>query len=421
MSEPQPDKPLLAALVQAGEGQVEATRIAEFIFMVKDISNAYLVTTADGDLLVNTGFMDGAERNKALLDRVRTGPLRRIVLTQAHADHYGGVPVLREADTVVIAQRRFVDTWRYFHDLGPYLARRSRKLWANAIQRPSAPKPPPEVVPDVVVDRRLAFEQGGRRFELISTPGGESPCSLAVWMPAERVVFTGNLFGPVFNAMPNLVTMRGDKPRLVQRYLRSLETVRALDADLLITGHGDPIRGAASIRASLDRMHAAVSWVNQAVIDGMNAGKDVRTLMREIRLPEALRIGEFHGKVSWAVRSIWEAYSGWFHYEDSTTGLYGVPRSSVDADLAELAGGAAVLAGRAREKLASDRPLEALHLLDVALGAEPRCVEALTQKKAALARLLEASGNQNLSETMWLRSEIAAVDEMLGVAGGEKT
>lgn len=408
----EPGKPLLAALVQAGQGQTEAEAITDFIWMVKDISNAYLVNTGDGDLLVNTGFMDNAERNKALLAPRRSGPLRRIILTQAHADHFGGVPVLREEGTQLIAERRFVDTWTYFHELGPYLARRSRKLWAGAIQRSGTPPPPPEVVPDVKVDRQHAFEQGGRRFELISTPGGESLCSLCVWLPRERIVFTGNLFGPVFLAMPNLVTIRGDKPRSVQRYLRSLETVRALGAELLITGHGEPVRGAAHIRTSLDRMHAAVSYVNRAVIDGMNEGRDVHTLMREIRLPEDLKIGEFHGKVSWAVRSIWEEYSGWFHY-DSTTSLYGVPRSSIDADLAQLAGGAATLARRAGKKLAAGQPLEALHLLDVALGAEPRCVEALQAKKAVLQRLLADAGSTNLSETMWLRSELALVDEAL--------
>lgn len=415
MSSPDQGKPLLAALVQAGEGQTDAVPVNDFIFMVKDISNAYLVNTADGDLLVNTGFMDNAARNKTLLDKCRSGPLRRIILTQAHPDHYGGVPALREAGTQVIAERRFVDTWKYFNELGPYLGRRSRKLWAGAIKRSGNPPPPPEVVPDVAVDRRHAFEQGGRQFELISTPGGESLCALTVWMPQERIVFTGNLFGPVFLAMPNLVTMRGDKPRLVQRYLRSLETVRALNAELLITGHGEPIRGADHIRASLDRMHAAVSYVNQAVIDGMNEGRDVHTLMREVRLPEALKIGEFHGKVSWAVRSIWEEYSGWFHY-DSTASLYGVPRRSVDADLAELAGGGAALALRADEKLAAGRPLEAMHLLDIALGAEPGCVEALRVKKAVLQRLLDDSGNSNLSETMWLRSELTGVDEALAAA-----
>ncbi|MFP5307015.1 MAG: MBL fold metallo-hydrolase, partial [Gammaproteobacteria bacterium] len=84
MSEKQPS---LAALVQAGKGQLEAVPVTDFIFMVKDISNAYLVTTADGDLLVNAGFMDSAEKNKALFAKVRSGPLRRIVLTQAHPDH----------------------------------------------------------------------------------------------------------------------------------------------------------------------------------------------------------------------------------------------------------------------------------------------------------------------------------------------
>jgi len=400
-------KPALADLVRAGDQQKEAEPITEFVFMAKDISNAYLVTTPAGDVMVNTGFMDNVERTKGLLAPRRTGPLRYIILTQAHPDHYGGVPAFREAETRIIAERRFVDTWRYFHELGPYIARRSAKLWASTMKRAANAPRPPEVVPDIAVDRRYELELGGRHFEVISTPGGESLDSLTVWMPKERIAFTGNLFGPVFLAVPNLVTVRGDKPRLVQRYLRSLDTVRRLGAQLLITGHGEPIRGAEVIRAALDKMHAAVSYINEAVIAGMNAGKDVHTLMREIKLPPQLAIGEGHGKVSWAVRSIWEEYSGWFHY-DSTTSLYGVPRSSIAADLVELAGGAGALAARARQRLSEGRPLEALHLLDVALGAERTNAEALAVKREALEALLREAGGANLSEVMWLKSEIAA-------------
>jgi len=400
-------KPALADLVRAGDQQKEAEPITEFVFMAKDISNAYLVTTPAGDVMVNTGFMDNVERTKGLLAPRRTGPLRYIILTQAHPDHYGGVPAFREAETRIIAERRFVDTWRYFHELGPYIARRSAKLWASTMKRAANAPRPPEVVPDIAVDRRYELELGGRHFEVISTPGGESLDSLTVWMPKERIAFTGNLFGPVFLAVPNLVTVRGDKPRLVQRYLRSLDTVRRLGAQLLITGHGEPIRGAEVIRAALDKMHAAVSYINEAVIAGMNAGTDVHTLMREIKLPPQLAIGEGHGKVSWAVRSIWEEYSGWFHY-DSTTSLYGVPRSSIAADLVELAGGAGALAARARQRLSEGRPLEALHLLDVALGAERTNAEALAVKREALEALLREAGGANLSEVMWLKSEIAA-------------
>ena len=210
--------------------------------------------------------------------------------------------------------------------------------------------------------------------------------------------------------MPNLTTTRGDKPRLVVNYLQSLERVRELGAELLITGHGDPIVGKDNIRASLNKMHAAVSYVKDTVIAGMNAGKTVHELMREIVPPDHLKIGEFHGKVSWAVRAIWEEHSGWFYYEDSTTALYGVPRSDINADLVELAGGAAPLAIRARAKLIEGKPLAALHLLDIALGAVPNHADSLVVKKVVLNALLEQSGGNNLSEAMWLRSEIAEIE-----------
>lgn len=413
----QKDGPPLAGLVLAGEQQAKAEEITPFIFMAKDISNAYLVTTADGDVLVNAGFPTSAGRNKAVFAPVRTGPLRYIILTQSHPDHFGGVPALKEPDTRIIVERRFVETAAWYEKLRPHGEPRSRKLWGGTVN-PGGPRlEVPVIAPDIEVDRWFAFELGGRRFEVISTPGGETLDSLTVWMPNEQVAFTGNLFGPVFLSMPFLNTIRGDKPRLVVRYLKSLDTVRRLGAEVLVTGHGEPIRGAGKIRADLDKMYDAVSYVNEATIAGMNAGKDVFTLMREIRLPDHLRIGEFHGNVRWAVRAIYHEYSGWFLY-DSTTSLYGVPRSSVDKDLAELAGGAQRIAGRAREKLNGGAPLEALHLLDVALGAEPANSAALAVKKDALQRLLTESGGANLSETMWLKSEIAATEAALAPAAG---
>jgi len=139
----------------------------------------------------------------------------------------------------------------------------------------------------------------------------------------------------------------------------------------------------------------------------------VHELMRDVSLPDALKIGEFHGKVTWAVKTIWEEYSGWFHYEDGTTELYHVPRSSVNADLVELSGGAEVLARRAKAHVEAGRPLEAIHLLDIALDVEPTHRNALEIKKAALQALLDASRSKNLSETMWLKSEIAATETQL--------
>ena len=415
MSEQKSTGPALAGLVRAGDAQTEAVAITPFVFMARDISNAYLVTTADGDLMVNTGFMDNADRNVALLAPHRTGPLRRIVLTQSHADHFGAVPEFREPGTQIIGGPGYNENWGDMKRLMPFFGPRSFKLWGTTMKRGSTPKPPPEVSPDVIVDRELAFEQGGRKFVAIHTPEGETTDGLCLWLPDDGIVFTGNLFGPVFLSMPFLCTLRGDKPRSVRRYLASLDKVRALGAEILITGHGEPIVGAAKIRADLDRMHGAVSWVRDFTLDGMIAGKTMHELMRTIALPEHLKIGEFHGKVSWAVRTIWEEYAGWFRYEDGTTELFGVPRRAIDAELAELAGGPGPLATRAAAHIAAGRPLEALHFVEIALSADPAHSGALDAKQAALEALLKSSGGSNLSETMWLRAEIAAVEAARGV------
>ncbi len=407
--------PPLSNLVRAGDAQKEAIEVTPFIWQANDISNAYLVNTADGDLMVNTGFMDPAnqQRNLGLFNSHRTGPLRHIIVTQSHADHFGGVPVFKETGTKVIGGPGYNEAWGDMHKLQPYFGKRSFKLWGSTMKRGTSPPPPPNVVPDILVDRTLTIEQGGRIFELISAPDGETVDNLIVWMPKEKIAFTGNITGPVWNSMPFLCTLRGDKLRLVWRYLESMAKLRDLNAEIIITGHGEPIRGKEKIGADIDRMIGAVSWIRDYTHQGMIDGKTVHQLMREVRLPDDLKIGEFHGKVSWAVRTVWEEYSGWFHYEDGTTALYGVPRSAVNADLSELAGGAGALATRASVHVKGGRPLEAIHLLDIALGAEPDNRDALTVKKAALEQLLVASGGGNLSETMWLKSEIASVEAAL--------
>lgn len=407
-------QPKLADLVRSGDAQTEAVEITPFVFLARGISNAHLVTTSDGDVIVNTGMPEDGERAAKLFASHRTGPIRYVILTQSHADHFGGVPEFQEAGTQIVGGPGYNDALGDMMGLQSFFGQRTFKLWGSTLKRDTPPKPIPQVKPDILVDRELTLEVGDRTFQLISAPEGETIDNIVVWMPKEKIVFTGNTFGPVWLSMPFLNTLRGDKPRLVKTYLKSLEKIRDLGAEIVVTGHGEPIVGKDKIREDLDRMHAAVSHVRDYTLEGMKAGKSVHELMREFAWPSNLQIGEFHGKASWAVKSIWREYSGWFHYEDGTTELYGVPRSSVDADLAELAGGADKLAERAKARLDAGEALEALHLVAIALGAEPANRPALTVKKDASALLLERSGQSNLSETMWLRSEIAAVEKALG-------
>ena len=86
----------------------------------------------------------------------------------------------------------------------------------------------------------------------------------------------------------------------------------ALKPEIVLPSHGLPIKGHDQIVKRLTRYRDAIQYVHDATVQGMNDGKDVFTLMREIKLPAELDVGETYGKVSWSVRGIYEGYVGWF-------------------------------------------------------------------------------------------------------------
>ena len=134
---------------------------------------------------------------------------------------------------------------------------------------------------------------------------------------------------------------------------RRLDAILALRPETLVTGHFDPIEGADRIAEEVTAMRDAMQWVHDRTVEGMEAGKDVHTLMRDVTVPEHLDVGEGYGRTAWNVRAIWEMYAGWFHHR-STTELYPVAPTAVAADLVSAAG-AEQLVDAARARLAAGR------------------------------------------------------------------
>ena len=399
-------QPLNALIVNAGEGTQAAVDLGDGIFMSRCVSNAYRVLTPEGDVLINTGISFNAEENHRRLAAVSSSPLRKIILTQSHEDHIGGWHRFNASGVETIAQANYSHVRGYWGGLRPIMAARSRHLWSRDQTKQVIEQPDP-VITTMFLDSH-SFELGGRRFDLYSVRGGETLDSLIVWMPKERVVFTGNMTGPLFGHVPNLYTLRGDKIRYVQFFLDGVQRVLDLRPEVLITGHGDPVRGGAEIQRQLSRIRDATRYVKDRTWEGMNAGVDLWTLMGSICLPPELAIGQGHGKVPWMVRAIWEEHLGWFRYE-STTELYNVPPKSVSADWIELAGGAEPILARARKHIDAGRPLEAMHLAEAVLTTDPKSTKALGVKLAATERLLAQCTRENFSETRWLEAEVRSL------------
>jgi glyoxylase-like metal-dependent hydrolase (beta-lactamase superfamily II) len=392
-----------------------AVDLGDGIWMSSGLTNCYLLRTDDGRVVINTGMGFEGPLHRAAFDEVDPSPTRAVILTQGHYDHVGGIDVVKDPDSDVIAQANFT-VWRHDNErLEAFRSRNSAFAWIDAILAAmeyartlgvgAVAQARPE--PTVVVEDRLEMSVGGRDLVLLATPGGETFDSQVVWLPESRTLFTGNLFGPLFGHVPNLVTIRGDRYRDALTYIDSLGVVLELAPERLITGHFDPIDGAERIAEEVVALQEAMRWVHDRTVDGMNAGADVYSLMREVRTPDHLDVGEGYGQTKWNVRAIWENYAGWFHHR-STTELYGVAPLATAPDLVAAAGADALVAA-ARAHLDADRAVEALQLTDVVLAVEADHAAARGVAADATRSLLGRT--TNFWESAWLRRAVDKLEQ----------
>jgi alkyl sulfatase BDS1-like metallo-beta-lactamase superfamily hydrolase len=211
--------------------------------------------------------------------------------------------------------------------------------------------------------------------------------------------------GAVYGGLPHLYTPRGDRQRSARFFIRDMERLLGLEPEMLVTGHDEPIRGATVIRRDLTKLRDAIAYIHDRTIDGMNAGKDMWTLMSEIELPAELEPGPGRGPVWWYVRAVWEEHAGWFRHEQ-TTELYPVPPQAVWPELAELAGGVDVLAERAAAHAAAGRPVEALHFVEIGLAVDPGHAGMRRVQIAALEELIARTKGATYDELAWLEGEL---------------
>lgn len=404
------------------EPERPAEQIAPDVLMSRGTSNSYLVASPEGDVVINTGTPYQGARHRERYEQLLGRPLdvRKVVFTQSHPDHMGGWAAFADPGAETIAHRSFPDGRLDRTLLSDFFAPRSRRIVGGLNPSPEHLSTwfhgTTEAEVTTLFDQTHAFEVGGRTFELLSTPGGETLDSIAVWLPEERIAFTGNLTGAIYGGLPHLYTPRGDRQRSARFFIRDMNRVLDLEPDLLVTGHDEPIAGGKRIRTDLTKLRDAVAYIHDRTIAGMNAGTDLFTLMREIELPAALRPGPGRGPVSWYVRAVWEEHAGWFRQE-ATTELYAVPQRAVWGELVGLAGGVDAVAARAAAHAAAGRPVEALHFVELALSVDPAHVATREAQIAALEQLVERTEGKTYDELAWLEGELEQARAALGGPG----
>ena len=240
--------------------------------------NPSYVVTSDGVVVIDTPQLP----TKAVAMREEAeahGPIRYLINTEHHVDHIFGNYYFKGAGTVVHHQ----GVYDNFMVVGP-------ELDPFAYAAEALPTDDPEgaaIFPDrdvyyadpnkgqIVFTGNVTLRVGGHTFELIHTPG-HTPGQVAVHVPEERAVFTGDT---IFNQCQTWLMTSN-----VDQWLDALETIRTLDVDHLIPGHG-PV----TTKASLDDQRSMLmEWktaVAVAVAKGWSRAETVERVHFKDRFP----------------------------------------------------------------------------------------------------------------------------------------
>jgi alkyl sulfatase BDS1-like metallo-beta-lactamase superfamily hydrolase len=391
-------------------------KVNEHIYQANGFGNTVMIVTDEGNVIIDTSMANTAKQHKKKLNSVDTGPVKYIIITHAHGDHNGGLRTWREAGTEVIAQKNQVEFLHYQTRLSGFMNLNTARQFPRfagflkpGYQRMKKRGWPgnydAKIDATILFDKEYEFELGGTKFVVFHTPG-ETYDQLSVWIPRYKAVHVADNF---YDSFPNMYTLRGTKPRWALDYVDSINKVIKLEPEILVRGHGKPIIGKEKINKVLTRYRDAILYVHNETVKGMNEGKNVYTLMQEIKLPPELDFGEGYGKVIWSIRGIYEGYAGWFDGKSSR--MYDLPYEAAYPELVKLAGGADTILKKAAEYIEKGEHLRALLLTDIAIAAEPSNSNVLKVRISALEKLRDQSTNSN--EKGWLGSDINDLKEKL--------
>lgn len=165
-----------------------------------------------GSTLVDAGPSKGTAELASLVD---PASIDHVVLTHHHEDHVGGAAMLQEAGATVHAPEPSLELLSEGFQIEPY----QHRVWGEADRIDAEPLGTKLSTPDCTL-------------EVHGVPG-HCPDHVALLDPDRQVLFAGDAY------LPPRDTLRADED--LPGFLESLETMRELDADRLLSGHGSVV------------------------------------------------------------------------------------------------------------------------------------------------------------------------------------
>jgi cyclase len=224
------------------------------------------IIIGENGALVIESMLNAKLANQVLdqVSRLTDKPIRYVVNTVYHGDHYYGNFLFPSSATIIMhsESKRYIDQ-KFEQD---------RKFMINLMGADVGIQDVRPRAGDILVDHDTAIDLGGRTVELKVFGVGQTKGDLFVWLPKEKIFFSSNAILAEKPAIPWLLEGNHDL---------ALETMRKMKAFLpadtiVVPGHGRPT----TIEASLDYFIAYLETLDRevraAVANGLSLDETVR-------------------------------------------------------------------------------------------------------------------------------------------------
>ncbi|OJJ16967.1 MBL fold metallo-hydrolase [marine bacterium AO1-C] len=186
-------------------------------------SNVHFVVTGKGVLLFDTGSSEAiGHKIKKAIQSITDQPVRWIINSHSHADHWLGNAAFTDTATEIITSDQAFATMKKH---GPGALKFYARITKGTIGSTRL------VYPTLQLTQGQKRTFGDVDVELIFAKNGHSPGDILMWLPKQKIIFGGDVLSSDW--MP-MITGHGNVPNLI----KTLQAIAKLNPSIVLTGHG---------------------------------------------------------------------------------------------------------------------------------------------------------------------------------------
>ena len=390
--------------------------VVEGLYQVRnqDLSNMTIIEGDEGVTIVDP--MISSETARVGLDLYfkhrGTKPVKAVIYTHSHVDHYGGVRGVTNQADVDAGKTNIIDPINFLDHAvaenvmaGTAMSRRASYMYGNLLPPDTKGQvgaglgtttsagtvtliPPTDIISKTGEKRVI----DGLTYEFLWAPGTEAPTEMLFYLPKFKAI---NGAEDATHTLHNTYSLRGAKirePLPWSKFLNQAKTMWGDEAEVLFGMHHWPIWGNDKINHHVGMQRDMYRYINDETLRLANHGYTMVEIAEMFQMPKAIDTHfsnrGYYGSVNHNVKATYVLYLGWFIGNPATLNV--LPPVEASKRYVDMMGGVDAVVKKAQVYYDKGEYRWVAQVVNHAVFAEPNNKAA----KALQANALEQLGYQ---------------------------